>query len=148
VTDFAALPAALPFTVCTVLLCFNLMGVWGYSGGARLKAGVVPNPEDARTVSKGATVAPTNPEAVARVLRAHANADANVVPFLILALLFVLLGGSAKEAWIEFGIFTAARWAHTITYLAELQPWRTVAFALASSVAGLLAVRVLMLAPF
>jgi glutathione S-transferase len=68
------------------------------------------------------------------VLRAHANAMANIVPFLILGLLYVLLGAGRTGALAYFAVFTLARHGHSVTYLGALRPWRTVSY-----VAGLLA---------
>ncbi|HEY6462319.1 MAG TPA: MAPEG family protein, partial [Polyangiaceae bacterium] len=67
---------------------------------------------------------------VARVLRAHRNAMANVVPFAILGLVYVLAGGSGTVALWVFGIFTVARLGHTVAYLGEKQPWRSLFFGL------------------
>ncbi len=68
-----------------------------------------------------------------RVLRAHANAQAMIYPFLALGLVFVLLGGGAGFAKIDFAVFVVARIAHTIVYLAGKQPWRTIAFTLSGA---------------
>ena len=69
-----------------------------------------------------------DPPAVARVLRAHANAQASIYPFLFLGLTFVLAGGGVTVAAVLFGLFTMARLLHTIAYLRALQPWRTIFF--------------------
>jgi len=45
-------------------------------------------------------------------------------------LIFVLMGAPAFGAQAYFYTFTGARIVHTIAYVAKLQPWRTVAFAL------------------
>ena len=65
---------------------------------------------------------------MARVLRAHANAQATIYPFLLLGLAFVLAGGSYVVAVSLFSIFTVARIAHSIAYLGGRQPWRTIFF--------------------
>lgn len=124
------------------LLCLNLMFLWGYSGGVRAGTKSTPNPEDAGTVSKGATVQAENPEGVARVLRAHANAMANITPFLFLAFLYVLLGATPTMAWILFGGFTAMRWLHSLVYLAGKQPWRTITFAVGGILTGVVLIEV------
>jgi glutathione S-transferase len=41
----------------------------------------------------------------------------------------VLLGASQTAALGFFGVFTAARLVHSFVYLAGLQPWRTLSFA-------------------
>ena len=72
-----------------------------YSGVVRGKTKTVLNPEDGQTVAKGSDVVKQDPDAVARVLRAHRNLTANGVPFLIMGLVWVLLGASFP--WIAGG---------------------------------------------
>jgi microsomal prostaglandin-E synthase 1 len=126
--DLANEPAFAIYALCTVVLCLNLLGLWGWSGGVRGKTKTTPNSEDATTVAKGAKVLDDEPPEVARVLRAQRNADVNVVPFLVLGLLYVINGASARAAWIMFGGFTLARIGHTFAYLGGKQPWRTLFF--------------------
>ena len=89
----------------------------------------------------GAPMSELDPPAVARLLRAHRNAEATIYPFLLLGLVYVLAGGGAGIAIPIFTIFVGARIAHSIVYLRAMQPWRTVAFA-----ASLLAIIALMAA--
>ena len=89
------------------------------------------NPEDAAKF--GSTLVATDPPAVARVLRAHDNAQASIHPLLFLGLTFVVAGGGATMASIVFGLFTAARLLRTFTYLEKLQPWRTIFFPVGAS---------------
>lgn len=114
-------------------LCLNLIFLWGYSGAARGKTKTTLNPEDAATVSRSAEIVPTDPPEVARVLRAHANAMASIVPFGFLGLLWVLLGATPMTAGIVFGVFTFFRWVHSLVYVWGKQPWRTLSFVVASS---------------
>jgi microsomal prostaglandin-E synthase 1 len=116
------------YALTVLASCLNLLFLWGYSGFVRSRTKVVINPEDAATVAKGAAVQPVDPPEVARVLRAHANAMAVSVPFLLLAWLFVVAGGAARLGQIMFAVFVVARWAHTIVYLRAKQPWRTISF--------------------
>lgn len=124
-------PSFAIYCLFAALLCFNLMGLWGFSGAVRARTKTAVNEEDIPTVSKGAKLLPDDPPEVARVLRAHANAMANIVPFLVLGLLYVLLGAPPKMAWAVFGGFTAARWMHSFVYLGGKQPWRTIFFGIA-----------------
>jgi uncharacterized MAPEG superfamily protein len=126
----AANPAFVAYASCLLALCLNMLLLWGYSGAVRGKTKTTPNEEDARTVARGAHVVEVDPPDVARVLRAHKNAMANIVPFAILGLVYVLAGGSGTVAWILFGVFTAARVTHTFAYLGARQPWRTLSFVL------------------
>jgi microsomal prostaglandin-E synthase 1 len=124
--DLTTNPAFTVYAVASVVLCSNLLALWGYSGAVRAKSKTAINEEDAARQS--AQILERDPPDVARVLRAHANAQASIYPFLFLGLLFVLGGGSARTAAVIFGIFTVARLAHSVVYLAGKQPWRTVLF--------------------
>lgn len=119
-------PAFFAFAVSCLVLGANLIFLWAFSGATRGKTKTAINAEDATRF--GAKLVEVDPPEVARVLRAHANAQANIYPFLFLGLVFVLAGGSARVAEIIFGIFVAARLAHTYAYLAGKQPWRTIFF--------------------
>ncbi|HEX8791702.1 MAG TPA: MAPEG family protein [Polyangiaceae bacterium] len=126
-SNLASNPAFLAYSVSLLVLSLNLLVLWGYSGGVRAKSKTTPNAEDAAGATK---LLPDNPPEVARVLRAHANAMANIVPFAIVGLLYVLAGGSGMAAAVLFGVFTFARLAHSFAYLGGKQPWRTLSFAL------------------
>jgi uncharacterized MAPEG superfamily protein len=78
------------------------------------------------------------------VLRAHRNAADNTVIFFVLCALYVLTGASARGAQIYFGVFTGARILHTIAYLNELQPWRSISYAIGLFATLGLVVQVLM----
>ena len=132
-------PAFLAYVVACILLCLNLLALWVASGTVRAKGGVAINPEDGARF--GAPVSDIDPPPVARLLRAHRNAEATIYPFLLVGLLFVLMGGRAVIAIPVFSIFVVARIGHSIAYFRALQPWRTIAFAV-----SLLAILSLMIA--
>lgn len=126
-SNLASNPAFLAYAASLLVLSLNLLVLWAYSGAVRGKTKTTPNEEDA---ARGSKLVPDNPPEVARVLRAHSNAMANIVPFAILGLVFVLAGGSGTAAAALFGVFTFARLAHSFAYLGGKQPWRTVSFGL------------------
>lgn len=132
-------PAFIAYAIACVVLSANLIFLWAFSGATRGKTKTAINPEDAAQF--GGTLVEADPPEVARVLRAHANAQANIYPFLFLGLVFVLAGGSAGVVQVIFGIFVAARLAHTFVYLKGKQPWRSIFF-----IVGGLATIALMLA--
>jgi prostaglandin-E synthase 1 len=134
-----ASPAFLGYVFTCLVLSLNLLMLWVSSGALRAKGGVAINPEDGARY--GAPVSELDPPAVARLLRAHRNAEATIYPFLLLGLLYVLAGGGAGIAVPIFATFIAARIVHSIAYLKAMQPWRTVAFAV-----SLLAILALMAA--
>jgi microsomal prostaglandin-E synthase 1 len=124
-------PANLSFLIYSasmVVLCLNVLLLWGYSGAVRGKTKTTHNNEDITTVSNGAALVQVDPPPVARVLRAHRNAADNILPFAVLGLLFVMWGASPLLTGIFCGVFVAARIAHSLSYLGEKQPWRTVSF--------------------
>jgi prostaglandin-E synthase 1 len=123
-------PAFAIYALCAVVLCLNMLVLWGYSGAVRSKTKTTHNPEDLAVFDRKnlGTVVDADPPEVARVLRAHTNAVVNVLPFLVLGLIHVIDGASATEAWILFGGFTVTRIVHSLVYVAGTQPWRTLSF--------------------
>jgi prostaglandin-E synthase 1 len=134
--SLAANPAFTAYAVTLIVLSLDMLFLWAYSGAVRAREKATPNQEDARGSSKLVEIEP--PE-IARVLRAHANAAANIVPFAILGLVYVLAGAPVMTAAVVFGVFAAARIAHAFAYLGGKQPWRTLSFTV-----GALATLVLM----
>ncbi len=126
--SLATNPAFLAYAGMIIVLSLNLLVLWGYSGAVRGKSKTTPNPEDAK--GSGAAVVEVEPPEVARVLRAHKNAMANIVPFAFLGIVYVLAGGSSTMAHVLFGVFTFARVAHSFAYLKGKQPWRSIFFGL------------------
>jgi len=123
----AANPTFWAYVLTCLVLTFNLLMLWVYSGAIRARSGVAINPEDGARY--GAQVRDSDPPAVARFLRAHRNAEATIYPFLLLGIVYVLAGGGARIAAPIFATFTVARIVHSVVYLRALQPWRTITFA-------------------
>jgi uncharacterized MAPEG superfamily protein len=121
-------PLFIAYAITALLLCLNLIVLWAMSGGVRAGTKTALNAEDAAQF-KVAHV-DSDPPAVARVLRAHANAEATIYPFLILGLVYVLADGSYQTGAVIFGAFVFARILHSVFYLTGRQPWRTLFFAL------------------
>jgi uncharacterized MAPEG superfamily protein len=119
-------PAFTSYAIACLLLCLNLVALWAYSGSARSKTGTAINPEDSERFK--VKLAEADPPTVARVLRAHRNAEASIYPFLILGLVYVLGGGGSRTAAIVFGVFTAARLLHSWAYVTGKQPLRSICF--------------------
>jgi microsomal prostaglandin-E synthase 1 len=119
-------PTFVVYVITALVLSVNLLFLWAYSGTVRARGKTAINREDSERF--GAALADVDPPEVARVLRAHGNAQATIYPFLFLGLIFVLAGGTAGTATALFGIFAAARLAHSAVYLAGKQPWRTLTF--------------------
>ena len=118
--DLFHTPAFATYALFASALSVLLIGIDGLGGGVRAGTKTTPNAEDASTVAKGAELVPLDPEKVARVMRAHRNALANIVPFLIVMLLYVALGATAQWVMILCGVFTALRVIHAIAYIKEI----------------------------
>ncbi len=114
------------YALCAVILFFKMFSISLFQGYHRIGKGKFKNPEDAAFSGK-APVAEELPQ-VQRAARAWANDVENIPIFLALGLAYVLLGAPHAAAWLFF-VFTAARVAHTVCYLAAWQPWRTLAYA-------------------
>jgi prostaglandin-E synthase 1 len=119
-----------------------LVGLDSIGGGVRARTKTTLNQEDATTVAKGAALVAADPEQVARVMRAHRNALANIVPFLLVMILYVALGATAKGVLILCGVFTAMRLTHAIVYIKAIQPWRTASFVVGQLCTGIAVVLV------
>jgi microsomal prostaglandin-E synthase 1 len=90
----------------------------------------VPISAEAGSRSGGALVSPEGP---AHMRAVHRNAMANIIPFLLVMLIYVLLGASALWVTILCGVFTAMRLAHAIAHIRTIQPWRTIVWLIAQS---------------
>ncbi len=119
-------PSFVAYAVTALVLSLNLIVLWAMSGGVRAGTKTALNAEDAAMFK--AQVVDADPAPVARVLRAHRNAEASIYPFLILGLTYVLAGGGYLPAVVIFTVFTLARIAHSIFYVQGGQPWRTISF--------------------
>jgi uncharacterized MAPEG superfamily protein len=120
--------AFVAYAITSVVLSLNLLLLWVSSGATRAKSAIAINPEDGTRY--GAPVSETDPPAVARILRAHRNAEATIYPFLLLGLVYVLAGGGPKIAIPIFAVFAIARIAHSILYLRGKSLGRTISFAI------------------
>jgi uncharacterized MAPEG superfamily protein len=112
------------FAISTVVHWLNITVLWNMSGGVRSKTKTTLNPEDALQFKTNLVEA--EPAEVARVLRAHRNTADNTLPFLFVALVFVMAGPSALEGYIFLYGFMAARVLYSVCYLKGLQPWRSI----------------------
>ena len=138
--NWLAHQAFVAYAIACLILCGNLLFLWGYSGAVRGKVKSTPNVED--VAAFGGSLSDVDPPAVARVLRAHGNAQANIFPFVLVGLLYLLAGGAGGLATIVFGVFTAARLLHSYAYLKQWQPWRTVFYVIGAIATGVLMVNV------
>ena len=121
-------PSFAMYALFAVGLTFLLLAIDGLSGGARVATKTVLNSEDAGSVAKGAQLVESDPERVARIMRAHRNALANIIPFLAVMFLYVALGATPTWVLALCGVFGAARFVHAVAYISAKQPFRTGSF--------------------
>jgi uncharacterized MAPEG superfamily protein len=132
------------YAIACSILVFKMFAAAILTAATRSRVKQFLNPEDAGLLG-GADVRDEHPD-VQRMLRLHRNDLENILPFFTVGLIFVLMGASAFAAQMYFYTFTGARIVHTITYLAKLQPWRTIAFALGALCTVGMLVQILMVA--
>ena len=128
-TDLLSDPTLRVFAICASILTLKLVLMVTLIGVLRNVRGVHITPEDYRF--RGLTPGPPD-ELVERVRRVHQNDVENIPVFLAVGLLFALAGGYPTVASWVFVIFTAARLLHSVFYLAALQPWRSLIYAVGS----------------
>lgn len=120
-----SLPARL-YSICALLLVLKMMALAVYTSSLRMRKNVYASPEDYSF--QGKSPSGRSDAQIERARRAHRNDLENVLPFLAVGPLYVLSGASAAGAWICFVGFTAARILHTLFYLREAMPHRTLAY--------------------
>lgn len=140
--DLASNPAFTTYAACTAILVVKGLLSAAHTAITRIRSKRFVNPEDAKMLS--GTTAESDPAEVAHLLRVQRNDVENLPPFFALGLVFVVMGATPFEASVYFWTFTVARVAHTLLYVAKLQPWRTVAFFLGVACLFGMAAQVLM----
>lgn len=114
------------YACCVVVLFFKMLAISCYQGYFRLRFLAFINREDAAVFKRAAC--PAELPQVTRAMQAWRNDLENIPMFLALGGLAVVLEAPvAMTAWLS-GVFTVARVSHTMTYLAGIQPWRTVSY--------------------
>jgi uncharacterized MAPEG superfamily protein len=116
------------YALVATLVSLHLVALALYTGRVRALHKVFVNTEDAAAF-KGKETEAEHPD-VLRVKRAHMNALESAVPFLAVGLLYALSGPSKVGAQAYFFTYLGARVLHTVFYLAQKQPFRTLTFAI------------------
>ncbi len=132
------------YALTATLVSLHLIVLAAYTGRVRTLRKTYVNAEDA-TAFKGKEGEVDHPD-VLRVKRAHMNALENAVPFLAIGLLYALSGPSKVGAQVYFFTFLGARLLHSVFYLAQKQPFRTLMFALGALATTGMAVHVIRVA--
>jgi glutathione S-transferase len=113
--------------VSAVVLFWKMFAVSMSQGYFRFTSKKFVNPEDAKAFG-GLEPASAESPGVLRAQAVWRNDLENIPIFLALGLLYVMLEASPTAAPWYFGVFTASRIIHTISYMMGLQPWRFLAF--------------------
>jgi len=114
------------YAITAIVLTLKMVAISIAQGRARMSTGAFTNPEDARTF--GGKLETHEAPAVERASAAWRNDLENIPIFLILAWIYVAATLSLGAFEIYCIVFMIARIIHTITYLAAVQPWRTISF--------------------
>lgn len=117
------------YALCCIVLSLQMLFLAGFTAATRAKHKGYMNPEDVKVSFKDATlVEGAEHPATARVQRAHRNLNESLPMFFALGLIAVLTGASPQGVQVALITFTAARVLHSIVYINELQPWRTMCY--------------------
>lgn len=140
------------WVVCSFLLALKMWANSMIQAVGRFKNKVFVNPEDAR-VFGGLMKTDINPSTqehplVSRASLCWRNDLENIPLFLLLALGYVLIGGSTYWGILYFSVYTVARVLHTWFYMAMLQPWRTLVYEVGAAATFLMAVHSVYIALF
>ena len=121
------------YAICSAILVLKMFLSAVYTGMQRSSSEGYVNPEDADRFGKqGTQASPTETPAVARALRIQRNDLENIPAFFAIGLVYVLSGASAFGAAVYCWTFTIARIGHTLSYMRELQPARSLLFTVAA----------------
>ena len=127
----AGLPAFSAYAVSVMALGLNLLGLANATALTRARSNEVINPEDKKLNQQASVVYDEGNERTARYRRAHRNALENTPLFMITALVLTLMGASATVGAALFYPYVGLRILHSVAYVKQLQPFRTISFALA-----------------
>ncbi|WP_404366905.1 MAPEG family protein [Marinobacter sp.] len=133
------------YAVCTIILFLKMFGLSLYQAFHRITKASYKTPEDAAFVGVK-PVAEELPE-VQRGAKAWLNDLENIPIFFALGAACLWTGAAPGAVAWWFIIFTAARVLHTVSYLAAMQPWRTIFFGVGVVCLVGLAVEILLALP-
>jgi glutathione S-transferase len=132
-TNFIADPNVRTLVQVNALLVLGLMLMSGYTSVLRLRLKVYAAPEDYAlngmpVPSAGSPGSLERSEPIARARRVHRNHLENVLPFLVVSVLYLLTEpGHALFAGLLW-TFLVARVIYTLFYVRTKQPHRTIAY--------------------
>ncbi|XP_036376159.1 microsomal glutathione S-transferase 1-like [Megalops cyprinoides] len=121
----------LAFSTYATIVILKMMLMAPLTAYFRLTRKAFANPEDAgmrKNEEEKKKMVRTDPD-VERVRRCHQNDLENIIPFVVIGLLYALTGPDLHTALLHFRIFVGSRFIHTIAYVMVLpQPSRGLAW--------------------
>lgn len=125
-------PAMRLFAITYLLLVLKMMAVGWVTSYYRIRKRVFATPED--YALQGLSARTARDEDVERARRAHRNDLENILPFFAVGFFYALTQPNVAAARVLFVGYLLARILHSVFYLAALQPWRTLVFALGQAI--------------
>jgi uncharacterized MAPEG superfamily protein len=122
------IPAVRLFGITYLILVLKMVAVGWYTSFHRIQKGVYATPED--YALRGVPHAARADEDIERARRAHRNDLENILPYFGVGLYYALTNPSLAAARVFFIGYLAARVLHSVFYVLQLQPYRTIAFGL------------------
>ncbi|KAK6482836.1 microsomal glutathione S-transferase 1-like [Huso huso] len=122
----------LAFSTYATIVVLKMLLMGPMTGYYRMTRKAFSNPEDTaihgRNEEDKKKFLRTDPD-VERVRRCHQNDLENIVPFVVIGLLYALSGPALSTALLHFRVFVGSRFLHTVAYLLPLpQPCRGVSW--------------------
>ncbi|XP_040005127.1 microsomal glutathione S-transferase 1-like [Xiphias gladius] len=133
------------FTTYAAIVILKMMLMGPMTAYYRLTRGAFSNEEDVgrKSEEEKKKLLRTDPD-VERVRRCHQNDLENIIPFVVVGLLYALTEPELSAALLHFRLFTGSRIFHTLAYVAALpQPSRGLSWILGMLVTFSMAYRVL-----
>jgi len=122
------------YAFCTVVLFYKMFAIGIVQGKIRKKNKHFVIPEDAKIFGKVGPKSQEHPD-ITRANNAYRNDLENIPIFLILGLIYILLNCNPIFSMYAFPIYTLSRIMHTYFYIHALQPWRTISYIIAQTIA-------------
>ncbi|KAM6962046.1 microsomal glutathione S-transferase 1.2 [Tautogolabrus adspersus] len=118
------------FTTYAAVVIVKMLLMAPMTAFYRFSRGAFANEEDValKSADERKKQLRTHPD-VERVRRCHQNDLENIVPFVVIALLYTLTGPSLSNALLHFRVFAGSRIFHTVSYVCSLpQPCRALSW--------------------
>uniref|UniRef100_A0A8C4EA21 Microsomal glutathione S-transferase 1 n=1 Tax=Dicentrarchus labrax TaxID=13489 RepID=A0A8C4EA21_DICLA len=133
------------FTTYAAIVILKMMLMAPLTAYYRITRGSYANEEDVsrKSAEEKKKLLKAHPD-VERARRCHQNDLENVIPFMLIGLLYALTGPELSAALLHFRLFAGCRIFHTISYITVLpQPSRGLSWILGMLVTFSMAYRVL-----